>query len=57
MQASSKLTSRGKLFGIVNSDRTVRGEKVGRFRVDFHHWQPRHAEIIVFSFTAVRGRS
>jgi len=29
---------------------------VGRFRVDFHHWHPRHAEIFVFSFTPVRGR-
>ena len=44
-----------KLFGVVNSAREVRGKNVGRFRVDFHHWQPRHAEIIVFSFTPVRG--
>jgi hypothetical protein len=45
-----------KLFGIVNSDRTVRGEKVGRFRVDFHRWEPRHAQILVFSFTPIRAR-
>jgi hypothetical protein len=45
-----------RLFGLVNADRNVRGERVGRFRVDFHHWQPKHAEILVFSFTPVRGR-
>ena len=45
-----------KLFGLVNSDQEVRRKKVGRFRVDFHHWQPRHAEIIVFSFTPLRSR-
>lgn len=45
-----------KLFSLVNSDRDVRGEKVGRFRVDFHHWQPRHAQILVFSFTGVQPR-
>ena len=45
-----------RLFGLVNADRDVRGARVGRFRVDFHHWQPRHAEILVFSFTLVRGR-
>ena len=46
-----------KLFGLINADHDVRGEKVGRFRVDFHHWQPRHAEIIVFSFTPLRKSS
>lgn len=45
-----------KLFGLINSGRDVRGEKAGRFRVDFHHWQPRHAEILVFSFTPI-GRA
>jgi hypothetical protein len=45
-----------KLFGLINSDQGVRGKQVGRFRVDFHHWQPRHAEILVFSFTPVRAR-
>ncbi len=43
-----------KLFGLINSERDVRGEKIGRFRVDFHRWQPRHAQIIVFSFTSGR---
>jgi hypothetical protein len=43
-----------KLFGLMNSARNVRGEKIGRFRVDFHRWQPRHAEILVFSFTPLR---
>jgi hypothetical protein len=23
-----------------------------RYRVDFHRWAPRHAQILVFSFTA-----
>jgi hypothetical protein len=45
-----------KLFGIVNSDRAIRGQKVGRFRVDFHRWEPRHAQILVFSFTPIRAR-
>jgi hypothetical protein len=40
-----------KLFGMLNSGHDVRGKNVGRFRTDFHHWQPRHAEIFVFSFT------
>jgi hypothetical protein len=43
-----------KLFGLINSGRDVRSQKIGRFRVDFHLWQPRHAQIIVFSFTPVR---
>jgi hypothetical protein len=46
-----------KLFGLVNSNQQVRGKTLGRFRVDFHHWQPRHAEIIVFSFTPLRKSS
>lgn len=40
-----------KLFGLMQSRRDIHGERVGRFRVDYHHWQPRHAHIIVFSFT------
>jgi len=24
--------------------------------VDFHHWQPRHAQLLVFSFTPIRGQ-
>jgi len=43
-----------KLFGLINSEHDIRGQKIGRFRVDFHLWQPRHAQIIVFSFTPVR---
>jgi hypothetical protein len=46
-----------KLFGLMNSGHDVRGEKIGRFRVDFHRWQPRHAEILVFSFTPLRKSS
>ena len=40
-----------ELFGLVNSDRDVLRQKIGRFRVDFHKWEPRHAQILVFSFT------
>jgi len=43
-----------KLFGMVNSDKEIRNQKIGRFRVDFHRWQPKHAEILVFSFTPER---
>lgn len=44
-----------KLFQLMNARKDVRGQDVGRFRVDFHHWQPRHAELLVFSFTPVRS--
>jgi hypothetical protein len=44
-----------KLFQIMNTRTDVRGQKVGRFRVDFHHWQPRHAELLVFSFSPLRS--
>jgi hypothetical protein len=43
-----------KLFDLINSGHETRGQKIGRFSVDFHRWQPRHAEIIVFSFTPRR---
>jgi hypothetical protein len=43
-----------QLFRLLNSNKDVRGQSVGRYRVDFHHWQPRHAEILVFSFTPAR---
>ena len=43
-----------KLFGLVNSDRDASGKTIGRFQVDFHRWQPRHAQILVFSFTPKR---
>jgi hypothetical protein len=35
----------------LHRDKHVRGEKVGRFQVDLSHWEPRHAQIIVLSFT------
>ena len=44
-----------QLFDIMQAGRDVRGQNIGRFRVDFHHWQPRHAELLVFSFTPVRS--
>src|SRR4030095_9435689 len=43
-----------QLFQLMNARSDVRGQSVGRFRVYFHHWQPRHAEILVFSFTPIR---
>jgi hypothetical protein len=49
-------TETEKLFRLMNATNDVRGQNVGRFRVDFDHWQPRHTEIFVFSFTPVRGR-
>ena len=42
------------LFGLMNSGREARGKKIGRYRVDFHRWEPRHAFILVFSFTPKR---
>lgn len=43
-----------KLFGMMNANRDIRGQNIGRFRADSHHWQPRHAHILVFSFTPAR---
>lgn len=40
-----------KLFGMVSAHPENRSQKIGHYHVDFHHWQPRHAEIFVFSFT------
>jgi hypothetical protein len=45
-----------QLFRLVHSNKDVRGQNLGRFRVDFHHWQPRHAELLVFSFTPLRSQ-
>jgi len=45
-----------KLFQLMNARSDVRGQNIGRFRVDFHHWQPRHAELLVFSFTPNRAQ-
>jgi len=36
------------LFDLLNRERGVR-EQIGPFKVEFNHWRPRHAEIIVFS--------
>ena len=43
-----------KLFQLMNTRTDARGQNVGRYSVDFHHWQPRHAELLVFSFTPIR---
>lgn len=42
------------LFGLINSSQEVHRKKIGRFRVDFHRWEPRHAQILVFSFSPTR---
>jgi hypothetical protein len=45
-----------RLFELMNSKHDVRGQNVGRFPVDFHHWSPRHAQILVFSFGRTKER-
>lgn len=42
------------LYRLLYREKHARGERVGRFRVDLSHWEPRHAQIIVVSFTPVR---
>ncbi len=42
------------LFRLLYQKQNTRGGRVGRFRVDVSHWEPRHAEIIVLSFTPLR---
>jgi hypothetical protein len=39
------------LFGLLNRERGASAEKIGRFKVDLNRFHPRHAEIIVLSFT------
>jgi hypothetical protein len=39
-----------KLFELLHGKQHVRAQRVGRYRVDLSHWEPRHAEIIVLSF-------
>jgi hypothetical protein len=48
-------TETENLFRLMNAGKDVRGQNVGRFRVDFHHWQPRHADLLIFSFMPVRA--
>jgi hypothetical protein len=43
------------LYRLLHRERHARAEQVGRFRVDLRHWEPRHAEIIVLSFTPLRA--
>jgi hypothetical protein len=45
-----------RLFGLINSNKGG-SENLGRFRADFHRWQPRHAHILVFSFMPLRKSS
>jgi hypothetical protein len=43
-----------KVYGLLHREKHARGTTVGRFRVDVSHWEPRHAEIIVLSFTPLQ---
>ena len=43
-----------KLFALVNAHKPGETADVGRYRVEFHHWEPKHAGIFVFSFTPSR---
>ncbi len=43
------------LYRLLNRGRHAKAERVGRFRVDLNHWEPRHAEIIAVSFTPLRA--
>ena len=43
-------TETKRLFDLMNSHGSARGREVGRYRVDFNRWEPRHAQILVFSF-------
>lgn len=54
----SEFFTRGEtenLYRLLNRKKHVRGEKIGRLRVDVSHWEPRHAEIIVLSLTLLRA--
>jgi hypothetical protein len=46
-----------RLFDRVTRGRNTRSETIGRFKVDVNHRVPRHAEIIVLSFTPLQIRS
>jgi hypothetical protein len=39
------------LFRLLYQKKHAQAERVGRFRVDLSHWEPRQAEIIVVGFT------
>ena len=41
------------LYRLLHREKHARGERVGRFGVDLSHWEPKHAQIIVVSFTPV----
>ncbi len=43
------------LYRLLYREKHARGERIGRFRVDLNHWEPKHAEIVVVSFTPVRS--
>lgn len=47
----ARAETQGLFFGLINAGNDARAQRVGRFRVDFHRWEPRHAQILVFSFT------
>ncbi|HEY3663017.1 MAG TPA: hypothetical protein VGL24_07680 [Chthoniobacterales bacterium] len=39
------------LFRLLHRKQHARSERVGRFRVELSHWEPKHAQIIVVSFS------
>jgi hypothetical protein len=43
-----------KLFGLINAHKPRQVANVERYGVEFHHWEPKHADIFVFSFTPAR---
>ena len=43
-----------QLFALVNGHAAKEVKNIGRHRVEFHHWEPKHAEIFVFSFTPAK---
>ena len=44
-----------KLFALVDAHAPKQSANIGRYRVEFHHWEPKHAEILIFSFTSNRS--
>ena len=39
-----------QLFALVNAHAPTQRSNIGRYQVEFHHWEPKHADIFVFSF-------
>jgi hypothetical protein len=43
-----------KLFGLINAHKAKQVADIDRYRVEFHHFEPKHADLFVFSFTPAR---